>query len=262
MQVAVIGCGKIREAILMSTHCRLLLAVCMILCLFALLPAVQAAERVPPGSYLESHVNSIDELCAQIQENPTVAARFAKHFGIPADEVVAYLKDYARMKPLTTTARYTEYFIDVRGRMVSHTKLLPAGTPVVVMADGTPIMDMKCGNPMYKRLPKQIAKAKPVITQVAQAIQETPPPVFPSIVAPTPPPPAPVEPVTQVLGAAPQEIRFSPAIGAGVLALLPLLGAGGVNGSSNVTPPVPEPASALVLLTGTIGLVTVIRRRR
>ncbi len=264
VQVRDAECDKIREAVRMNNSRRLLLIACMVVCMFALLPTVQAAQGVPPGSYLEAPVNTIEELCTQIQENPIVAARFSKHFGIPASEVVSYLTDYGRMKHLTVAARYTEYYVDVRGRMVSHVKFLPVGTPVVVMSDGTPVMDMRCGNPMYKSLPRPVAKAKPVVTQVAQSVQETPPPppVVPPIVEAPPPPPAPVEPVTQVLGAAPQEISFSPAaMGAGVLALLPLLGAGAVTGSGNINV-VPEPSGMIALLTGAVALVGMIRRRR
>lgn len=240
----------------------------MVLCLLLCATAFAYAARPAPGSYFTKAVSNVDDVCRLIKQDPKVAARFTKHFGMSTDEVCAYFRDNLRLTKLPKGARYMEYFIDVRGRMVSHFKYVEAGVPVLATELGIPVLDMRCGNPMTKQLPKPIAKAVPkVIVKVAPQVQETPPPPPPAPVAPEPvvtPPPAPVEtePVTQVLAQGPQEFTFSPVtVGAGVLALLPLLGGGAVTGENQVTP-VPEPSSMVVLLSGITGLAVCRRRRR
>jgi hypothetical protein len=250
----------------MKRYGSLLMALCLLLCA---LPFAHAAKNPVPGAYFTRPVSGVNDLCKLMQEDPKVAARFTKHFGMSTGDLCAYFKDNLSLAKLQQAGRYTEYFIDVHGRMLSHIKYVNTGIPVLVTADGTPVIDMRCGNPMMKRLPKPIAKAKPKIeVKVAQQQQETPPVVAPvpiPVVTPPPPAPAPapVEPVTQVLGQAPQEISFAPAaIASGVAALIPLLGAGAVSGHSTPPTAVPEPSSMLVLLSGITGLAAARRWRR
>lgn len=246
---------------------RLMPALCLLLCV---LPTAHAAAyKMPPGSYLTRPVSSVEDLCSLIRTDPKVAIRFTRHYRMTTSELVTYFKENTKFATLPITGRHIEYFIDVHGRMASHIKLVNGGVPVLVTLDDTPIMDLRCGNPMSKNLPKPMAKAKPTI-KVAPAQQETPQP--PAVVAPPPPPvvaqvpPAPTvqpEPVTQVLAQKPQEITFSPAnIGKGVIALLPLLGAGAVKGHDHAPTPVPEPSSMVVLLSGASGLLVFRRRSR
>ncbi len=248
----------------MNAYRRAIIAVLAIMCISILPSAAHAAkQRVPPGSYLEDPVSNISELCTQIQNNPKVSARFAKHFGLSSQQITAYLNENVKMIRLSKAGRYTEYFIDVRGRMASHVKLVPAGTPVLVLADGTPIMDMRCGNPMFKSLPKPIVKAQPVVkTKVAQVVEETPPPpvvVVPPVLVQSSPPLAPME---KVLSSPPQEFVFSPVTG--LLALVPLLGGGAVTGHSptphNVIPELP--AGILGILGSVLVITPVLLRRR
>ncbi len=237
------------------------MALCLLLC--AVVFAQAANTRPAPGSYFSKPVSNVDELCRHIQQDPKVGDRFTKHFGMSVSALCTYFKENLKLSTLPKSGRYTEYFVDVHGRMVSHVKYVNRGVPVLVAQDGTPIIDMRCGNPMTKRLPKPIAKAQPkIVVKVEPQIQETPKPVLEPVVTPPPPPPVQVEPVTQVLAQSPQEISFSPitVVGAGVLALLPLVGGGAVTGENNV-PAVPEPSGMVVLLSGISGLA-VIRRRR
>ena len=237
----------------------LLLAMCLLLCA---LPFAHAAKSPAPGAYFTRPVSGVNDLCKLMQEDPKVAARFSKHFGMSTGDLCVYFKENLSLAKLPKNGRHTEYFIDVHGRMVSHIKYLNAGLPVLVTASGTPVIDMRCGNPMMKRLPKPVAKAAPKIeVKVAQQTQELLPVVVPEPIPIVTPPP-PVEPVTQVLAQAPQEFSFAPAaIASGVAALLPLLGGGAVSGHNTPTP-VPEPSSMLVLLSGITGLAAARRWRR
>lgn len=258
----------------MLDYRRLLLVLCLVLCV---LPMAHAATlKNPPGSFLMQPVSDVNGLIDQMQQNPKVAARFAKHFGMSSAELITYFRQNLRVSTLPATGRHTEYFVDKNGRVISHVKQIKSGTLVLVSSDGTPVMDLKCGNPLTKKLPKAVAKAKPRIeTKVAQATQELTPPVVESKPelqpqpAPAPPsllPPAPViqpDVVTQVLAARPQEVTFSPNIGRAAALLLPLLGAAAIASNNHSTPAaVPEPSSLVVLLTGMAGFAASRRWRR
>ena len=227
------------------------LVLCLSLCCIA--GANAARLRTPPGAFLTKPVSDINGLCQLIQQDKVVAARFSKHFGITASQFVSYLRQNAKVSVLTGARRYPEYFISNSGRVQPHTKYLTKGARLIVAFDGAPIMDLRCGNPMTKKLPKPVAKVLPSVVEQVLA----PPPVeqLVAVVEETPaPPPVLEEPVSQVLALAPQEISFMPVVEKLGL-LLPLLGVGALRGQDEEKPPVPEPSSLMVLLMGGASIV-------
>jgi len=221
------------------------LIMCLLFCCISVSNA--AGLRTPPGSFLTRPVSDIGGLCQLIQQDKVTAARLSKHFGMSPSALVSYLRDNAKTQVLTGAKRYPEYFISKYGRVQSHVKYLTKGSRLVVAFDGTPIMDLRCGNPMTKKLPKRIVKVFPI----KQEILAPPPPKIEQVaqaVTETPPPPVVVEPVSQVLALAPQEISFMPVVEKLGL-LLPLLGIGTLSGS-NPTNVVPEPSSLMVMIMG------------
>lgn len=236
----------------------------LILCLmFCCISAAHAAKvYMPPGSFFTKPVKDVNDICQLISQDQKVAARFSQHYGMSASELASYFRDNTKVTTLTKPTKFTEYFVSkYKGRIMSRVKQLAKGSRILVAFDGTPLVDLKCGNPFTKALPKPVAKVEssaialepeapappaPVeVQQVAEAIAEPPPPI--------------PEPVSEVLALPPQEISFIPVLGRAAL-LIPLLGFGALGGSKQA-PVVPEPSSLITLIVGG-GSIVLARYRR
>jgi len=213
--------------------------------------AFAAKVRMLPGSFLKQPVYSAQELSLAIKQDKVLALRYSKHFGMPPAELAEYIANNTGVKNLTHSHRYIVYYVGKDGKIAMRTRLIKAGTRVLVDWKGEPIMDLRCGNPFTKVLPQ-----RPVVVQ--------PPPVAPpppiAQVEPVAPPLVPVE--TKVLDVPPAELP--PPMPPQVVTqtkvtsfILPaLVGAGAVGalagGGDTV---VPEPASVLVLGLGAFGVL-------
>jgi hypothetical protein len=226
-------------------RCRRVLA--LLLCLlFCCISAAQAAKlRTPPGSFFTKPVTDVNDICQLISQDQKVAARFSTHYGMSASELVSYLRANTKVTALTKTTRYNEYFVSkYNGRILSRVKRLTKGARILVALDGTPLMDLRCGNPFGKTLPKPVTKVESETITLAPE---------------TPPPPAP-EPVSQVLSLPPQQVSFIPMLQKAAL-LIPLLGIGTLGGSKEAPPVVPEPSSLITMIVGG-GSIVLSRYRR
>ena len=241
-------------------RCRRVLT--LLLCLlFCCISGAQAAKvRMPPGSFFTKPVNDVNDVCQLISQDQKVAARFSKHYGMSASELVSYLRANTKVTVLTKPTKYTEYFVSkYNGRILSRVKQLPKGARILVALDDTPLMDLRCGNPFAKTLPKPVTKVE---SETITLAPETPPPPAPvevQEVAQVTPPPPPPEPVSEVLSLPPQEISFIPVLGKAAL-LLPLLGIGTLGGSKEA-PVIPEPSSLITMIVGG-GSIVLSRYRR
>ncbi|HVM36881.1 MAG TPA: PEPxxWA-CTERM sorting domain-containing protein [Sphingomicrobium sp.] len=159
------------------------------------------------------------------------------------------------------------------------------GAPGVIQGAGADLMTlMRARSPGDRDPGAQTSKREPVMASLAQATPAAAPaPVSrvlstaaPAAVAPAAVPPvaiaapaavAPVAPAlaaSPVIAAAPVAAAGLPA-GAGALALLPLvplLDNGGGRGGDTPAPPIPEPATWMMMILGFGVVGTVIRRRR
>lgn len=248
---------------------RLVSTLTLICVLAACMVAAQAAStRMPYGSFLTRPVADADDLAQLLRQDRVVAQRFANHYGINNDAIADYIEKYGEVITLSKSKNYVEYFIDYSGRVRKHHKLLRPGTRIL-MVRGTPMLDMRCGNPMNKTLPQVVEKVEPMV-------QETPPAPVPAAapaevvempqVIPEPEivAPPPVEPVVQVLAESPMEYPTAVAPSAGIqeLALLlpGLVALGTLSGGSTETA-VPEPSGLLTLGLGGAGFVLTCSRK-
>lgn len=240
------------------------LAVCAVDC--------DAARHCAPGAFLATRVDSVGGLVSEVSSNPVVAQRYARHFGVSRDKLVEYLKSNVKIVVLKEPMKINTYYMMPSGRVVSKQRLFPAGASMFVTKAGQPIIDVRCGNPVIARLPRQpkapvVAKvvAPPVSepeTRVAAAPPQVLPPPPASVVAPAAPITAPVAPVAVQpvrVALAPAPISSLPA--AVRLAAPLLLGAVAVHHSSS-PPIVPEPGTMLGACAILAPVVFVFRRRR
>ena len=239
----------------MSRYPRILLYVCMILlCATA---ANAARAKMPPGSFITKPVQGVEGLCSNIEGDPMVASRFSSHYKMSAASLTRYLRENTRVSTLEKSGTYLVYYIDTAGQISRHYKRLKAGTPVLVGPYGRPLIELECGNPMGKTLPKPIEPGEPVVPRAL----EQPRPIAataPTAEVPESPPvqaPPELEPVVEVLPTAPLELvqKIIP----GILALGAV---GALSGSSSSV--VPEPAGLITLGMGGFGFGLLLFRYR
>jgi hypothetical protein len=244
----------------MHRYC-ILMAVCLLICIPMVANA--APRTLPAGSFVTKSVDSTGELVSLMKNDRVTAQRFANHFGMSVAELTEYFQKHLKMSYLSEPGTYTIYYRSKRGGVATRTSILPRGERVFIAYDGTPIILVKCGNPLAKHLPLYVKPVEQVL----------PPPPVPDVTEPVVAVPDPepthlsMEPVLVASLALPAEPIVETAVLADVLSLteiapyvIPaLLGAVAVRSSNE--PPVPEPTGLLALGLGASGAILTLRRR-
>lgn len=226
-----------------------------------------ASKHVIPGSFLAAKVNSANDLAAHVANNKLVATRYAQHYGTTPENIAKYFQTNIKLISLGKPLKTTTYFVRKRdGRITSRKSHYPAGTRMFATLDGTPIMELGCGNPITRRLPDPPKPAPQKMTAIPQMVEpETKVAAAePLILAPptgTLPPPLEVPVVPAVVPAvAPVSAPPVAAAPVGKWVVPALLGAVTVRSSSS-PPPVPEPATILTAV-GILAPVAFVFKRR
>lgn len=216
-----------------------------------------------PGSFLAAKVDSVDALVKQVTSNPSVAKRYANHYGVSPDKVAAYFRANLKVVTLQKPLKTTVYFVGQKsGKIRSKTKIIPAGSKIFVGPNNTPLVDMKCGNPLHRNFvpppPAPIKTSeKPHVEEyrpTQEAFVPPAPPVqhVPPAVHQEAPPVAPhVSPLPVVAPALPLAAK---------LAAPALLAVGSVHKSGGSA--VPEPGAVLAALSILIPAGVIFRRRK
>ncbi|MFQ3587556.1 MAG: DUF6777 domain-containing protein [Fimbriimonadaceae bacterium] len=251
-----------------------------ILIAVGLAAAVGAASlseaRTERNSFLNRPVSSVAALVDQVNRDSEVFDRYSRHFAMTRAELVDYLSSL-RPARLEQTGTFIVYGVPDNGRIHSTVQRLVAGERIFVDASGSPVILVRCGNPLT-RGPNQVSAAEIVPqstsplaelrivpeeilpAEIEQAFAQIP--TEPSLVdlpsAPTEPP-AEVPAVPTVTGGS-SDISIIGGGNLGWLAAVPtafLI----VNQSSTAPTPVPEPGTIAALALG-LGVLAASRRRR
>ena len=208
---------------------------------------------VPPASFLNYHVSTARGLSEEVAQDVVVRARLARHFGMSAPAVAAYVRQNLVETTLTAgqAGRYRVACISPSGREYFVSERLPAGTPVFALAStGQPILRLACGNPLTAVLPpvapKPVIKQKPALLALslktlpvaAVPVSEISDEAFAMIPAVTSPEIKAAGPVVQVAG-----VTQSLSGGKGGFLFPVLFGAAGIGVLSghHSSPPAPVP---------------------
>ena len=257
-----------------------------------------SAYGMPSGSFLSSPAASSYDLAAQVSDNPLVAARYAKHFGVPKDTLVSYFRDELRPARLKSDYETVVYTMSGNGDIKPVRKTLRAGTYVFVDAKGRPVLEAATGNPMvvslqiprpapptmaYPAVPMQAAVGEDISLTIPNASSDTTSAplalasfdtadIASSAAGPEIPDIMPTFEVVSTIPVSSPGISAA-APGAGALLPIALLGAalaGGGGGGGTVyvpepkpAPSIPEPASIIALVFGAsaMGLGRIRRRK-
>lgn len=135
---------------------------------FVLLSFIQevagaSTARMPRGSFLRQPAYSAAQLASQIRRDAVVAARYAKHYGIPSARFADYIQSQVGLRRLNETGSYRVYFVKADGTIHSKVRRLRKGTAVFMhLRTGKPVLLAECGNPMSSTLPGYVAPSQAV----------------------------------------------------------------------------------------------------
>ncbi len=224
---------------------------------------------VPPHSYINRKVTSVNDLVLHVTTDPQVFSRYSRHFSMSREELIPFLSNLHLTK-LPKDGLYVVYLADEQGMLKSKARMLKKGTPVFVDARNRATLMLVCGNPLTRGPKKDgslISYNEPN-TAISTDIAEVPVQMENEVEALTtvvPPEYAPADltpsavytPPTVTYGGSDIQIVG----GAFPWQILPAIGViGAIGGGNNPPPPpVPEPASIAMLA---IGATTLIVRRR
>lgn len=246
--------------------CRVISISCaLVLCMaFAIgASAAEHRERARPGSFVQYSANSVGELVEQVNNNPAVAKRYASHFGMPKEQLATYFSQNLKVVTLTAPAKVTTYFVSKYGTILSKQRTLPAGRRVFTNEDNKILIETGCGNPVTKRLPapkpKVETEVKPAVETIGTPpIAESVPAPIAEVVQPEVVAQLPIlEPLIEPISA----FRSGPSIMGFMGALAPVLaGVHYVQASRDTY--IPEPASAIPVALGSVGVASAFIRQR
>ena len=203
------------------------------------------AQRPAPNAFIDHRCTTVSELVAECKNNPDVLDRFSRHFAMSHEDVIRYVSSL-HVSRLKRTGVYTVYSIPPGGYVKMHAEKLERGTPVFADMNDTPVLMVKCGNPLT------LGPNVPAVA-VVPAVQPVAPMHGEEIVAevvPAPPVFAAPVPAAPIVAAAPApQVPVGGAVFPWPLLLLPLGFIHGGHGGGGGAP-VPEPTSLLVIGVG------------
>lgn len=250
-----------------------LASVAMILC--------AAYARPERNAFLNRAVSTHAQLMQQVRTDWAVRDRYMRHFGMGSAQVLAYFSELrlARLKDDTGVIMYN---VPDSGVLRSRFFVLKRGTKVFVDRSGEPILKLSCGNPLTRgpRVVTSIPGPEPdapavAVEELKEVVVEQAPQVFAEVPTLIEMPEMPATPVAQPV-ATPHEfiskplppvehvepIPYKP--GARIppfwLFLPPIAFA--LPKQHNDEPPIPEPATLLILGAGIAGFVGSRAKRR
>lgn len=123
----------------------------MLLCIAALrsLPA-SAAPPLPPNSFLRTPVSSVRELIRQITRDRVVALRYARLFRMSPDDVRTVFADL-HLSRLSDDRALQIWGIGLNRPeqpLIARVRRVGKGEPIFALADNTPVLLVRCGNPV------------------------------------------------------------------------------------------------------------------
>ena len=227
-----------------------------------------AHRRVPtpPDSYLQYKVYTVDQLIQQVADNPAVRRRFARHFQLPENRVVEYMRTNLVESYIPKTGRYTVYCARRSGKFYPVRQTFHRGTRVFALRNGEPVMKWVCGNPLTKfaSTVTDVVASRPATKLKPSIVAEFIPSDLENEVVPTeaaqvqvsPSLQSLVSPVSSAVGNRSSNLAY------GFLPALGLLGLNTGGSKSNiVTPEVPEATPLVYLAIGVPIFFLGVRRR-
>lgn len=241
--------------------------------------ASRGTQPPPAGrdAFMPLPSTTASDLARRLQADPKLLNAYAKHFGVDAKKIPAFVKDALVLRPLTKARAVVTYGRKPSGQVYPVRQILPAGSLVWMTRDGKAWLKWKCTNPLGRDLPIvplppreghgsedfQLNISRPAGTlsplpesQAASTVLSLPDPADPPILIDSPYKPAPY--TILPLGLAPvteesSRKNISPWLWA-IGATLPR--------GHRTTTVIPEPATLLLVLAGGVAILPILLLRK
>lgn len=117
--------------------------------------ASQGAPAPPAGrdAFMPLPSTTASDLARRLQADPKLLNAYAKHFGVDAKRIPAFVKDALVLRPLTKAKAVVTYGRTPTGQVYPVRQILPAGSLVWMTRDGKAWLKWKCTNPLGRDLP-------------------------------------------------------------------------------------------------------------
>jgi hypothetical protein len=125
---------------------------------FAAAPIAQAGAKMPPGAFLHQPAPDIATLNRQVQNDPLVAARYARLYNMSPGMVRAAFSKM-RLSTLTEDQVFEVHYVHAGEKIGYKVRRVRKGTAIYRMPDGTPALVRVCGNPIKTTRPKAVKGA-------------------------------------------------------------------------------------------------------
>jgi hypothetical protein len=224
--------------------------------------AATRPTRAPRYAYLPYNSPSLAGVIKQVQNSPKLQQRYAKHFGIPASQVVRHFRYHLMESYIPQTKVYDVWCVKPDGTRFVVKQRFVKGTRVLALRNGQPVMKWACGNPLSRKFPE--IKEKVVrVGKTLPNVEDTPVTVRVDV---------PFEPLRELPAVPPdysvpssgmsfsvQEPSLPPPTHARRFFVPPIIPPGG--GDDDEPPVIPEPATLVLLAAGGAAGALLCRRR-
>ena len=93
------------------------------------------------------------DLAKRLEADPKLLNAYAKHFGVDAKRIPAFVRDALVLRPLSKAKAVVTYGRTPTGNVYPVRQILPAGSQVWMTRDGKAWLKWKCTNPLGRDLP-------------------------------------------------------------------------------------------------------------
>jgi len=100
-----------------------------------------------------ANVNTPVKFARYLKQNDALLRRYARHFGVPKDKMVAFVQNALVPYTLPKPQRMTTFGVTKNGKIYPVSTRLPAGSKVWATREGVPVLKWNCTNPLSRRLP-------------------------------------------------------------------------------------------------------------
>ena len=110
----------------------------------------------PPGgrdAFMPLPSTTSADLARRLTADPKLLSVYAKHFGVDAKRIPAFVKDALVLRPLSKAQAVVTYGRTATGHIYPVRQVLPAGSQVWMTRDGKAWLKWKCTNPLGTTLP-------------------------------------------------------------------------------------------------------------
>jgi hypothetical protein len=117
--------------------------------------ASRGTQPPPAGrdAFMPLPSTTASDLARRLQADPKLLNAYAKHFGVDAKKIPAFVKDALVLRPLTKARAVVTYGRKASGLVYPVRQILPAGSLVWMTRDGKAWLKWKCTNPLGRDLP-------------------------------------------------------------------------------------------------------------